>query len=113
MMKKGPITATFIDEITYDMPSSNWSPEQWVQDLDYMAEIGIDTLVFMRGGFEDKTIFPSKVFGTEYTYDFAGLILEEAAKRNMDVFFGLYCSNLEWDQGNAMQGESEKSRARG
>ena len=103
MMKKGPITATFIDEITYDIPSSNWSPEQWAQDLDNMMEIGIDTLVIMRGGFEDKTIFPSKVFGTEHTYDFAGLILEEAAKRNMDVFFGLYCSNLEWDQGNAMQ----------
>ena len=85
MMEKGPITATFIDEITYDMPSSNWSPEQWVQDLDYMAEIGIDTLVFMRGGFEDKTIFPSKVFGTEYTYDLAGLILEEAAKRFQEL----------------------------
>ena len=102
-MKKGPITATFIDEITYDIPSSNWSPEQWIQDLDYMQEIGIDTLVFIRGGFEDKTIFPSKVFGTEYTYDLAGLILEEATKRNMDVFFGLYVSNLEWDDGYAEQ----------
>lgn len=102
-MRKGPITATFIDEITYDMPSSNWSREQWIQDLDYMVEIGIDTIVLIRGGFEDKTIFPSKVFGTEYAYDFAGLILEEAAKRNMDVFFGLYISNLEWDQGYAAQ----------
>ena len=108
-MKKGPITATFIDEITYDMPSSNWAPEQWVKELDYMAEIGIDTIVFIRGGFEDKTIFPSKVFHTEYTYDLAGLVMEEAAKRNMDVYFGLYVSNLEWNQGDAV-GEIRKNR---
>ena len=81
------ITGTFIDEITYDIPSSNWSLEQWRKDLDNMVEIGIDTLVFIRGGFEDKTIYPSKVFATEYTFDFAGFILEEAAKRKMDVFF--------------------------
>ncbi len=103
MIKKGPITATFIDEITYDMPASNWSPEQWVRELDYMKEIGINTVVFIRGGFEDKTIFPSKVFHTEYTYDLAGLILNAAAERNMDVYFGLYISNLEWDMGYAMQ----------
>ena len=108
-MKKGPITATFIDEITYDMPSSNWSPEQWIKDLDYMQEIGIDTIVFIRGGFEDKTIFPSKTFGTEYTFDLAGLVLTEAAKRNMDVYFGLYISNLEWDQGDA-EGELRKNK---
>lgn len=103
------ITGTFIDEITYDIPSSNWSLEQWRKDLDNMVEIGIDTLVFIRGGFEDKTIYPSKVFATEYTFDFAGFILEEAAKRKMDVFFGLYISNLEWNNGDAQQ-EIRKNR---
>ena len=100
MMKKGPITGTFIDEITYDIPSSNWSDEQWRQDLDNMQEIGIDTLIFIRGGFAGKTIFPSKVMGTEGTDDFAGLIFEEATKRKMDVFFGLYTSNLCWNDGD-------------
>ena len=28
---KYPITGTFIDEITYDIPSSNWSNEQWAR----------------------------------------------------------------------------------
>ena len=101
MNKKGPITGTFIDEITYDIPSSNWSREQWIQDLDNMQEIGIDTLIFIRGGFEGKTIFPSKVIGTEWTDDFAGLIFDEAARRKMDVFFGLYTSNLDWNGGDA------------
>lgn len=109
MMNAGPITGTFIDEITYDIPSSNWSLEQWRADLDNMVEIGIDTLIFIRGGFEDKTIFPSKVMGTEYTFDFAGFIFEEAAKRNMDVYFGLYISNLCWNNGDAA-GEIRKNK---
>ncbi|MBR7132269.1 MAG: DUF4434 domain-containing protein [Clostridia bacterium] len=99
--KAGPITGTFIDEITYDIPSSNWSFEQWRQDLDNMQEIGIDTLVFIRGGFGGKTIYPSKVFGTLHTDDLADFILREASDRGMDVFFGLYTSNLTWNDGDA------------
>ena len=76
MKKAGPITGTFIDEITYDIPSSNGSFEQWKKDLYYMQEIGIDTLVFIRGGFGGKTIFPSKTFGTLHTDDLAGFILK-------------------------------------
>lgn len=103
MNKIGPITGTFIDEITYDIPSSNWSAKQWKCDLDNMQEIGIDTLIFIRGGFEGKTIFPSKTIGTPYCDDFAGFILEEASKRNMKVFFGLYISNLNWNNGDFME----------
>ena len=43
MNKNYPISGTFIDEITYDIPSSNWDNEQWAKDLDYMKEVGIDT----------------------------------------------------------------------
>lgn len=108
-MNRGRITGTFIDEITYDIPSSNWSLDQWRKDLDYMQEMGLDTLVFIRGGFGEKTIFPSKVFGTEHTDDFAGFIMEEASKRNMDVFFGLYISNIDWNKGDAA-GEIQKNK---
>ena len=74
----GPITGTFIDEITYDIPSSNWTKRQWKRDLDNMKKVGIDTLIFIRGGFYGKTIYPSSYFHTENTDDFAGFILEEA-----------------------------------
>ena len=77
MTKKGPITGTYIDEVSMDIPSSNWSRQQWIKDLDYMQEIGIDTVIFIRGGYEDKSIFPSKVLGTTYSDDLAGLIFEE------------------------------------
>lgn len=100
MIKKGPITGTFIDEITFDIPSSNWGREQWVKDLDHMQEIGIDTVIFIRGGYQDKSVFPSKVLGTSYADDLAGLIFEETSKRNMKVIFGLYISNGDWNRGD-------------
>ena len=64
MTTRYPITATFIDEITYDIPSSNWTNDQWAKDLDNMKEVGMDTLVLMRGVFYDKCIYPSKIFPT-------------------------------------------------
>ena len=97
----GPITGTFIDDITYDIPSSNWSEDQWRADLDHMKSIGIDTLVFIRGGYDGKTIYPSAHFGTTYADDFAGFIFDEAAKRDMKVFVGLYISTIDWHQGDA------------
>ena len=109
MNKKGPITGTFIDEITYDIPSSNWSLDQWRMDLDNMQDIGIDTVIFIRGGFEDKAVFPSKVVGASYADDFAGFIFEETSKRGMDVFFGMYISNLDWNNGDAA-GEIRKNK---
>ena len=96
-----PITATFIDEITYDIPSSNWSNEQWSRDLDYMQSVGIDTLVFIRAGYGNRTIFPSEYFGTMHEDDLLGFILKEAEKRNMSVLVGGYLSTLSWNNGDA------------
>jgi hypothetical protein len=111
MNKKFPITASFIDEITYDIPSSNWSDEQWCADLDNMKDVGIDTLVIMRGAFYNKCIYPSKIFPTlkKENEDFAGLILNEAAKRNMKVYMGLYISNLCWNEGDS-RGELKQNK---
>ncbi len=109
MKKIGPITGTFIDEITYDIPSSNWTRKQWQDDLDNMQKIGIDTLIFIRGGFEGKSIYPSKFIGTTDADDFAGFIFEEAEKRNMKVFMGMYISNIDWNNGD-YKGEIEKNK---
>ena len=99
-MKTGPITGTFIDQISYDLPSLNFSREQWSQEFDYMKAFGIDTLVFIRGGMGDKTIFPSKTIGSSYCPDIARICLEEAEKRDMKVYMGLYMSDLEWGHGD-------------
>ena len=109
MNNKAMITGTFIDEITYDIPSSNWSADEWKKDLDNMKVFGIDTLIFIRGGFYGKTIYPSKHFGTESTPDFLGFILDEAEKREMKVFIGLYITDIDWNHGN-YKGELIKNR---
>ncbi|MBQ8292162.1 MAG: DUF4434 domain-containing protein [Clostridia bacterium] len=102
MKGKYPITGTFIDEITYDIPSSNWTEEQWAADLDNMKAVGMDTLVFIRGAFDGKCLYPSKIFPTlkEENEDFAGFIMREAAKRDMQVYLGMYISSVTWRVGD-------------
>ena len=109
MYPKFPITGTFIDEITYDIPSSNWSHEEWAKDLDYMRGVGIVTRVFIRGGFENKMIYPSNKFAHIIEDDFAGFILKEADMRNMDVYMGMYISNINWNMGD-VKGELKKNK---
>ena len=109
MNDKFPITGTFIDEITYDIPSSNWSHEQWAADFDNMKAVGIDTLVFIRGGFEGRTVFPSENFFCLRKDDFVEFVLTEAEKRGMSVYIGLYISNLTWNDGD-VKGEVEANK---
>ncbi len=111
MKKNYPISATFIDEITYDIPASNWTEKQWKKELDYMKDVGIDTVVFIRGVFYDKAIYPSKHFYNlkEENEDFGAFILQETAKRNMKVYLGLYISNLSWNDGD-WKGEIEQNK---
>lgn len=106
---KFPITGTFIDEITYDIPSSNWTEKQWTDDLDNMKAAGMDTLVFIRGGYEGRTIFPSENFFCLRKDDLVDFILKEAEKRDMKVFIGLYISNLTWNDGD-VKGEIEANK---
>jgi hypothetical protein len=51
------ITGTFLDEITHDIPSQNWGPEEWAADFDVMRQIGIDTVIIIRAGYQHQAIF--------------------------------------------------------
>jgi hypothetical protein len=104
-----PITGTFIDEISFDIPSQNWGPEEWRTDLDAMKAIGIDTLIIVRGGLRRESIFPSKVIGTSPLQDLASFFLEEAGRRNMQLFFGTYDS-WEWARNGTWREEIEINR---
>lgn len=53
------ITGTFLDEITHDIPSQNWGPEEWAADFDVMRQIGIDTVIIIRSGYQEQAIFNS------------------------------------------------------
>ena len=95
------LKGTFIDEITHDIPSQNWSREDWARDFDAMKAVGIDTVILIRAGYRQQATFASKVLKKAmdilpvYT-DLVELFLDEAERCEMDFYFGLYDSGTYW-----------------
>lgn len=89
------ITGTFLDEITYDIPSQNWGPEEWTTEFETMKRAGIDTVIIIRAGLGDKMIFESEVLKNHramlpaYT-DLGDLFLRLAEKHGMKLLWGTY-----------------------
>ncbi len=94
------ITGTFLDEITWDIPSQNWKGDDWDKDFEAMQDIGIDTVIIIRAGLRNQSIFSSRVLDVEVQEDLAKLFLEKAEKYNMKLFFGLYDSANYWLKGD-------------
>lgn len=97
-----PINATFIDEISFDIPSSNWSLKQWAKDLNNMKKVGINTVVIMRTVFYGKCIYNSKHFAS-FMYrneDFLDFIMSECDKKHINVYVGLHIKDLTWGDGD-------------
>ncbi len=100
-----PITGTFLDEITHDLPSQNWGPEEWARDFDAMRASGIDTVILIRAGYRKRATFDSKVLrdklGTLPAYiDLVDLFLHEAERCGMTFYFGTYDAGALWDDGD-------------
>jgi len=86
------ITGTFIDEITWDIPSQNWGDVQWRREFETMHQAGIDTVIIIRAGLRDLCVYPSEVLGVRDVPDLARLFLDEAQRLGMRLFFGSYDS---------------------
>ena len=43
-----PIRATFLDEVSWDIPHQNWGVKEWDADFKAMKQMGIDTVVLIR-----------------------------------------------------------------
>jgi hypothetical protein len=109
------ITGTFLDEITHDIPSQNWGPEDWRRDFDAMRSVGIDTVILIRAGYRRHATFDSRVLrervGTFPAYvDLVDLFLTEAERCGMDFYFGTYDSGRYWVAGD-YQEEVDLNRA--
>ncbi len=95
------ITGTFIDEITFDIPPHNWGREDWAKEFQVFKDIGIDTVIIIRGGYKRRSVFPSKVVGDSYAPDLAQIFLDEAQRHGINLFFGIFDSGLfglqKWD----------------
>ena len=99
------ITATFIDEISHDIPHQNWGAKEWEKDFQAMKAIGIDTVVVIRCGWKRWMTYPSKVLqekemGSLPPIDLIDLYLRLSEKYGMKLFFGLYDSGRYWMQGD-------------
>ena len=54
-----PITGTFLDEISHDIPHQNWGEAEWDRDFRYMKDMGIDTVIDIRCGYRKFITYPS------------------------------------------------------
>jgi len=101
-----PITATFLDEISHDIPHQNWGREEWKKDFAHMQNMGIDTVILIRCGHKKWQTFPSKVLMKEEgayvpPVDLVDLFLELSEQFGMAFYFGLYDSGKYWwEQGD-------------
>ncbi|MBN9501902.1 MAG: Tat pathway signal protein [Armatimonadetes bacterium 55-13] len=92
------ITGTFLDEITHDIPSQNWGYADWKKEFELYSKIGIDSVVIIRAGYQNKCIFPSKTIPNLLPiYDDLGETFYSLADEyNLDVYFGTYDSGFHW-----------------
>lgn len=98
------ITATFLDEISHDIPHQNWGLKEWDLDFQYMKNIGIDTVILIRSGHRKFITYPSRYLLAKGCYkpsvDLVGMYLYLAEKYQMKFYFGLYDSGKYWDTGD-------------
>ena len=64
-----PINATFLDEVSWDIPHQNWGVEEWDQDFRAMRDMGINTVVLIRAGLGRWIAAPfESILATEDVY---------------------------------------------
>jgi hypothetical protein len=102
-----PVTGTFLDEITWDIPSQNWGYDKWNKDFAAMKTMGIDTVILIRGAFARYMTFRSEVLmkyeGTymyEPAFDLLGMFLDLADQHGMKFYCGIFDSGRYWMTGD-------------
>ncbi len=92
------LTGTFLDEITHDIPSQNWGAKEWRKEFELYKRIGIDTVIIIRAGYQNKCIFQAKSLpGLLPVYeDLAELFLSLADEIGLSLYWGTYDSGHHW-----------------
>ncbi len=98
-----PITGTFLDEISTDIPHQNWGEAEWDRDFQYMKKFGIDTVIIIRCGLRKWMTYPSPyLLKKGYYYpsvDLVDMFCRLAEKHGMSLYIGLYDSDEYWYTG--------------
>ena len=100
-----PITGTFLDEISHDIPHQNWGKSEWAKDFAYMAQMGIDTVILIRCGYKRWITYPSRVLEKSENcftppIDLVDTYLKLAEQHQMKFYFGIYDSGKYWTKGD-------------
>lgn len=106
------ITGTFLDEITHDIPAQNWGERQWRKEFALYREIGLDTVIVIRAGYQNKCIFPARSIPNLLPIyeDLGELFYSLADEYGLNVFLGTYDSGYHWMRG-AWWNEVEVNKA--
>ena len=101
MNKSIKFTATFLDEISTDIPHQNWGLKEWDRDFEAMKAVGIDTVVMIRCGLERFLTYPSEVLMKEREafrppVDLMEMFLSLAEKHKMKFLPGTYVGQRDW-----------------
>ena len=104
IMKGMPIRATFIDEVSWDIPHQNWGVFEWDRDFAAMKAMGITTVVMIRSGLAKWIASPFDcILKSEDVYyppvDLTEMFLTLADKHGLDFYFGMYDSGKYWIEG--------------
>ncbi|WP_431123076.1 DUF4434 domain-containing protein [Flagellimonas flava] len=105
-MDKGlAISATFLDEVSHDIPHQNWGRNEWDTDFQHMKQMGINTVVLIRCGYQKFLAYPSSYLVENRAcftppVDLVQQFLELSAKYGMDFYFGTYDSGEYWKTGD-------------
>lgn len=105
IMQGMPIRATFIDEISWDIPHQNWGVVEWDRDFAAMKAMGINTVVMIRSGLARWIASPFDcILKSEDVYypplDLTEMFLTLADKHDLDFYFGMYDSGKYWIEGS-------------
>ncbi|MBQ7518222.1 MAG: DUF4434 domain-containing protein [Bacteroidales bacterium] len=107
-----PITGTFLDEISHDIPHQNWGAKEWEQDFVYMKAIGIKDVIVIRCGHKKFITYPSPHLLQSGCYmpsvDLIELFCSLADKYDMNFWFGLYDSGVKYPEGAVLDMEHNK-----
>lgn len=81
----------------HDIPSQNWGPDEWAREFDTFVLAGIDTVIMIRTGYQEKLACASATIAAHrpvllVQVDPVRLFLDLVAARDIALFFGLYDS---------------------
>ena len=93
-----PITGTFLDGISSDIPSNNWTPDIWEREFARYQRDGVTEAYIIRVGWKDSAMFESKVMKTTLVpeMDMVQLFLDLGAKYGVRIYMGLFDTSRFW-----------------